>query len=204
MSTPHKDPNGKLRGLQSLVTFTEKDLPASVLVATVMPLYRIAFKEGVWKEDLSVETVIARLEKNFFANFRGYFTFTNEEKCVAASWYEYVDINWLERNKGVKLASFANETAKKYKLLQSIWQAETMVHPEFQGQGHATSLKTKIDTDLQKIGSSNGLFVSTRMREDNNFIIKANKKLGFQRTGITMPCSLKPDTFHEYWYKIYN
>lgn len=199
------DKNGKLRGLTGKTTFTEEDLSPSVLVSTIMPLYRQAFKYGVWEEDLSIETVISRLEKNFSGKYKGFFLYDKGEVCIGASWYEFVNPEWLYINKYPKLAEFAENYIEFNSLGACIWQAETMVHPDFQNQGIASFLKQKIDDSLRS-GSkqTNGAFVCTRLREDNSHIIKINLKYGFQRTGITMPCSLKPETNHEFWYKIYH
>lgn len=198
------DNNGKLRGLTGQVLFSEKDLSSNVLIATIMPLYRLSFRYGVWEEDLSVETVVSRLENNFSGNYQGFFLYDEGEICIGASWFEYVDPDWLVKNKYPKLGVFAKEKIEENKLSKCVWQAETMVHPRYQNQGIATKLKAEIDFSLQSISKkSGGVFACTRLREDNIHIISINKKFGFMQTGIKVPCSLKLDTNHEFWYKIF-
>jgi|GEM_PF-1089237 len=200
----HTDPNGKLRDLTTQTLFSEKDLPASVLIATVMPLYRHSFKFGVWQEDLSVETVIGRLEKNFSGDYRGYFIFDKNEVCIAASWYELIYIEELIQNKGDLLGQFAKDQLSLNNLWRIIWYAETQVDPSYSGQGLATKLKKMTDSDIAQLSQkTSGVLVTTRMRDDNLGIITINSKLGYQRTGIRMPCTLEPTISHEYWYKIY-
>lgn len=199
------DPNGKLRGIKDKVTFTEKQLSPNVLVATVMPLYRRAFLKGVWQEDLSVETVIKRLEENFSGNFKGKFIFGVDEKCLAASWYQYVDIDWIRSKKGDLLANLAEIYIKEHAITKIIWHAETMVDPELIKQGLATLIRSEINTEIwnETLEERSPIFACTRMRNDNDGIIKINTRIGYKRTGITMPCTLKPETNHEYWFKIY-
>lgn len=201
----HIDPNGKLRGLEGKTFFTEKDLSVNVLITTVTPLYRQCFRLGVWNEDLSVESVVGRLENCFSRDFRGYFLFDTGEICIGASWYEYVNLDWITKNKGAELADFIAQKMSSHNLGQIIWQTETLVHPDFKDQGLATQLKTIIDQDLQALSSPlGGVIAATRMRDDNIGILKVNSRLQYQKTGIRMPCNLDPDISHEYWYKIYS
>ena len=199
----HIDPNGVLRGLTDQTLFSEQDLPVDVLVATVMPLYRRSFRLGVWQEDLSVETVIKRLKKNFSGSFRGYFMYGPDEICIAASWYEYLNLDTLRRDRGQQLAQFVEKQLELNDINAIVWYAETQVDPDFGGKGIASMLKKLTDIDLTKTSSAvGGILITTRLRDDNLRIIKINTNLGYQRTGIRMPCTLEPSISHEYWYKI--
>ena len=199
----HIDPNGVLRGLSTQTLFSDSDLPVDVLVATVMPLYRRSFRLGVWQEDLSVETVIERLKKNFSGNFRGYFLFGPNETCIAASWYEFIDIDKLIGERGQLLYQFVENQLKQNDLKTIVWYAGTQVDPDFGGQGIASMLKKLTDINLTKTASEvGGVLIATRLRDDNIRIININTKLGYQRTGLRMPCTLEPSISHEYWYKI--
>ncbi len=203
----HIDQNGKLRGLEGKTFFTEKDLSVNVLITTVTPLYRQCFRLGVWNEDLSVESVVGRLENCFSRDFRGYFLFDSGEVCIGASWYEYVNLDWIEKNKGYELADFIVGKMITNSLKQIIWQTETLVNPDpkYAKHGFASQLKTIIDQDLQILSSSlGGIIAATRMRDDNIGILKVNSRLQYQKSGIRMPCNLDPDISHEYWFKIYN
>jgi hypothetical protein len=200
----HIDKNGKLRGLAGKTIFTEKDLSVNILITTVTPLYRQCFKRGVWNEDLSIESVVGRLENCFSRDFRGYFLFDIGEICIGASWYEYVNIDWIKDNKGSDLANFITQKMLSNNLRQIVWQTETLVHPDFAKQGLAGQLKSIIDMDLQKLSLPvGGILTATRMRDDNIAILKVNSKLQYNKTGIRMPCNLDPKIEHEYWFKIY-
>lgn len=200
----HIDSTGKLRGLTKQTLFTEKDLSKNVLITTVTPLYRRCFRYGVWQEDLSIENVVNRLEGCFARDFRGNFLFTIDEQCIGATWYEYVNLDWLAKNKGSDLAYFASQLIMKDHLYHLVWHTETLVDPSFSGLGLATSLKQTVDDRLVASSKADGgILLCTRMRDDNIAILKTNTKLGFQKTGIRMPCNLDPEISHEYWFKIY-
>ncbi len=164
--------------------------------------YHDAFLEGVWKEDLSREEIDNRLESALNKpGFEGVWFVSPEGEVVGISWFDSISLESLEKERGRELREFA-ETNKRFSPnLEFVWHRETIVNPKYQGRGISNDLKDIVDGMIQERATSEGhpIMVMTRMREDNERIIKANVKRGFINTNLSVPCSLNPEKNHYYW-----
>lgn len=185
---------------------SEHTLPISELIDLTVPAYQDAFLKGIWKENLSTETVIGRLKRDFSVNFHGYWLIDkNNSKLASTSWFEYTNLEYIRESKSPLLAKFAANLLETRGIKTIVWYSETFTHSNYWGMGYAKLLTDLNFENIQKMATATeGVLVLLRMRDDNSKIININEKRGYKRTGITMPCTLKPDTNHEFWYKIYS
>lgn len=159
-------------------------------------VYQHAFAGYPWFEDLSEDEVGDRwsvmIEK---PGFSGLVAEVND-MAVGATWYDQPTIDGLAEERGSQLADFVRSLDTAHRVL--VWVRETVVHPAFQGKGIARRLKAESVKGLVE----RPCVLLTRMRSNNHAIIKLNRDQGMMPTGITLPCSLDNNHFHEYWYQL--
>lgn len=184
--------------------FTQSETLVNDLIEITIPSYQDAFLNGVWQEVLSKEVVEKRLTRDFSVDFHGYWLVDKTNGTLACtSWFEYTSLDFIKNSKSPLLAEFAKEILDSQKIKIIAWYSETFTHSNYWGMGYAKLLTDLNFADIQqKANKEGGVLVLLRMRNDNLKIININEKRGFQRTGITMPCTLKPDTNHEFWFKV--
>lgn len=162
-------------------------------------VYQKAFSGFPWFESLTIEEVERRWkEHSSQLGFSCYVACTDEtcSAMIGISYFSAPHHTQLVQQKGKKLGQFVSEYAEPD--VQLIWYAETCVLPEFQEKGVARKLKKGCLGYIENSFARS--LVLTRMRDDNLPIIHLNTSLGFQRTGVRVPSSQKPDVFHEFWY----
>ena len=193
---------------QGLTLKTEANYSIPELIKITIPTYHDAFKEGVWKEDLSYEEIAKRLSKSFATNFHGLWLIDIDNKLVATSWYQFMNLKVLRKEKGAILTRFAKKICTEKYIHFIVWHTETITHPNYKSQGLGSLLKKYIFEDLETIAKRyEPILLLTRMEDDNKAIIKINEELGLKRTGIRMPCTTAPtdpNKYHEFWYKVIN
>lgn len=164
-------------------------------VAMILVVYKRAFAGYPWFENLSEEVISNRWkDSSSQPEFR---CIVGEESqlIVAAVWWNTLTEKNLIRERGQPLFDFVKSHHSGYRM---IWEREVMVDPDFQGRGIATIMRQKF---IEQVCATHlPSIVLTRMRDDNFGIIKIAQKLGYIRTGIRMPCTLKPGVCHEYWH----
>ena len=178
-------------------------------VPRILEVYHDAFAGAPWFEDLSNEELQRRwFELKRHALFDG-LVFEKNRKIVGVHLWYYLTPTILAKQRGQKLVDWLTREINLVNMrkkvnpritLQSIliiWEAEVIVHPDFQGQGIATLLRKQFIEKMQK-RLIYGLVLS-RMRDDNIGSIKTAEKLGFRKTGVQQPAREKPK-MHDYWY----
>ena len=164
----------------------------------VATMYQHAFRGHPWYEDLSVDEVNGRIGSHMAKpGFRAYLDMSGEN-VVGAMWYDTPSLTELQIERGDELAGLARDYKADNPNGLIVWEREVIVDPNYAGRGIATGLRSNFINDL-KCDIPGGALVLTRMRSNNNAIVKIAEKMGFARTGITMPCSLDPQYYHEYW-----
>lgn len=171
------------------------------LVETAAPIYSQAFAGYPWFEDISIEVARQRILENVgFKGFSGFVAF-QDEKMAGLSWLDTPELEALiQRGRNDHLQEFIDKMVDDRGQVPLIYVRDTLVKPEFQGQGIASALKRYyLEFCSQKF--ENGALMLTRHREDNIAIIKGSIRWGFQPTGVRVPTSADPSIHHEYWYK---
>ena len=163
---------------------------------SVKRIYRESFAGYPWFEDLSEETISQRWAESVNKTGFDCLVAEIEGKVAGATWWDIPSLERLAVERGDVLAGFARTRLEKNMTI--IWVRNTIVDPRFQRQRVTTLLK---DRFLALLAEAQCLML-TRMRDDNSSIIHINQKAGFKRTGIRMPCDIKPSVCHEYWYLI--
>jgi ribosomal protein S18 acetylase RimI-like enzyme len=167
-------------------------------------IYAQAFAGYPWFENLSRDTVSQRIQ--IHTEKPGFELVVAENSGIlsGATWfYEDTDEGVTLQKNGQELLSILNSLREIYGVSSLVYICETIVNPNNQGQGIASKLKT-MSIDLLQEKYPSGVLAYTRMRDDNQGIIKINTRAGFSRSGVTVPSSSNPDLRHEYWYKVIN
>lgn len=161
----------------------------------IKSLYRICFSGQPWNQDVPEEEVAARWQDH--SSRQGFTCFVAEEsqQVVGASWFDTISHEALAKERGHELVDFVKSINPTLSL---IWIRETIVDPAFQGRSIATQLKERAMQEIR--GRFVPVILLTRMREDNTKIVRANEKLGFKRTEITVASKATLGLFHSYWY----
>lgn len=109
----------------------------------------------------------------------------------------------IQPGRNDRLVRIVKEIYAKYEELPLVYVRDTLVKPEFQGQGIAGQLKS---TYLRFLEDSyiNGALILTRHREDNEAILRSSLRHGFKPTGVRFPTSVNPNINHEFWYRLVN
>lgn len=158
-------------------------------------IYKRAFAGFPWFEDLSDEEVESRWQTQINKpSFQGIVAL-EDDVISGAIWWDYPTLDTLRTERGNLLANLSLELCAGKGL---IWEREVIVDPELHCLGIGSRLRSTFIENL-KTRSENKLIL-TRMRDDNTGIIKIAERLGFKRSGIRLPCSIKPEVCHEYWY----
>lgn len=159
----------------------------------IKEMYKRAFAGLPWFEDLSVEEVEKRWKNQ--STKRGFSCLVADEegKVIGGTWWDTPNLEELRHERGNLLAELAKESG----IENIVWLRETCIDPLYKNKGVARQLKKKA---VEIIKQRKPCLLLTRMRDDNLAIITLNTDLGFRRTGIRITCSIKRDTFHEYWY----
>jgi RimJ/RimL family protein N-acetyltransferase len=168
----------------------------------VATIYQAAFAGPPWREQLSFEEAMRRVEAH--AEQKGFGAFLahdHTQKIIGALWYDIVDITELREKKGNALADFTNNLSALHSIQRIIFTQDTIVDPTHQGKGIASKLKDTYIKALSKASLNSGIIL-TRHRDDNTGIIRTSEKHGFTRTGIRTPSSQNPKLSHEFWYKM--
>ncbi|MDP3964885.1 MAG: GNAT family N-acetyltransferase [bacterium] len=154
-----------------------------------------AFACHPWFEELSFAEAATRWVET--TRRRGFHCLvaTQDHRLVGAIWWDSPAISELKNERGTALAAFAVRHLERNTTL--VWIRDLIVLPDRQGQGIGHQLRQKM---IEHCVSKNSVLFLTRIRNDNTSMIRMNHAMGFLRSGITVPCSLKPDVLHEYWY----
>ena len=170
----------------------------------VSKMYKEAFAGFPWFEDLSAEEVSKRLDSNMTkGGFESFIAEDENGEIIGGLWFDSPTLEQLQAERGEKLADFTRKLCEASSTNDLIWERELMVRPDCQRQKIATRLRMAFLTYLSG-KYPNGVFVLTRMRDDNIGTLKIAQRLGYQRTGIKMPSSKNPNVYHEFWYKHVN
>lgn len=168
----------------------EKDLMC------ILNMYIKCFAGYPWFETLSMEEVTKRwLSNSSQQNFTCIVAELNDE-VAGSMWWNDLTETALLKERGPKLFAFAKEN---FPNIRVVWERELMVSPEFTGKKIASNLRGEFLSRLLKRQAP--FLILTRMRDDNFAVIKIAERIGYARTGIRMPCSIKPSVCHEYWYR---
>jgi ribosomal protein S18 acetylase RimI-like enzyme len=169
----------------------------------IINIYAQAFSGYPWYENLSYTEIEARIkshENN--THFELVLIRNDGNEIIGATWfYEDSELGIIQQKNGRKLQKVLQKLMSDNEMQNVVYICDTIVATNHQGKGVATELKGK-SLDIIKNKYLNGVILYTRMRDDNNAIIKINSKHGFQRTRIKVASSSNPDVFHEYWFKI--
>lgn len=164
--------------------------------------YQNAFSGHPWYENLSVQEVRKRLDKDQSRSGFNAFIAENTDGCVLGGlWYDTPTIDELRITRGESLADFATNIFKEEAIQSFVWERELIVDPQFQRQHIATDLRENF-LDHLKDRYPQGVLILTRMKEDNLATIKIAQNLGYSPTGIKIESSTFPGQYHQYWYKI--
>lgn len=171
-------------------------------------VYQQAFAGYPWHEDLSDEEVYRRLDSQVSKpGFEGIWLLDQKDgSVVGATWFDRPSLGDLERERGSVLRKFAETQINNLGGdVELIWQRETLTTPKDQGKGIGRYLKELVKDCFEQRSLENGrpILVLTRMRGDNYGIIRINKELGMQESGILIPSSQVEGLFHQYWYQVY-
>lgn len=164
-------------------------------VVFILDIYKRAFAGYPWHEDLTEEVLDERWINN--SSQHGFECFVSEIEgtIVGSIWWDILDSKRLVEERGTGLYNFVQLNFPQKTI---IWEREVIVDPFFQGRGVATVLRNFFVKEMRE--RINDVAILTRMRDDNFGIIKIAEKMGFKRTGIKIPCSLKAGMLHEYWF----
>ena len=167
----------------------------------IAELIKLTFAGHPWYEDLSDEDALSRVDECILKPGFGAFIVIEDDLPIAGLWYDTPSHDELRAERGQEIIDFIKEINSQHELNAIIWARESVVHPTYQGKGLASKLRQDFLNHVAKTSEGNTL-VLTRMRDDNGPILSVAKKFGYERTGIRMPSSQKPDVSHEYWYKL--
>lgn len=172
--------------------------------------YKEAFSGYPWFENLTVEDVQSRIEKDMKRpNFAGVWFVDSDNDLIGASWYYDTDVEKLRSERGEELALFAHKIMEEMNIGHIVWQSMTVVSPKYQNQGMGTELKRVVFDDLKNEANQTGpILYMTRIREDNLGSQGMNKD-HLKPTGIKIAASKthpsQPDgIMHQYWYTVIN
>lgn len=170
--------------------FCDKDL------FQILEVYRKAFGGFPWYEELSSQEILGRW--NFQSTRPGFTCFIADldGKIVGGIWWDRPTKESLLDERGELLVSFIKGSHSDKDL---VWERELLVDPLHSRKGIATRLRMHFVEDVKRTLPCEQI-VLTRMRDDNIPILRIADKIGYQRTGIKMPCSIKPEVQHEYWF----
>ena len=173
-------------------------------VSQIANVYQEAFAGFPWYEDLSFEEILRRISSNMGnPGFESFLAENTEGEIIGGLWFDQPSIRQLEEERGKSLTEFTGSFCEANGIQSVIWERELIIRPDNQRQGIATRLRLTFLAYLAE-KFPEGALVLTRMRDDNIGTITIAEKLGYQRTGIRIPSSQKPNIFHEYWYKAIN
>ena len=163
--------------------------------SAVQRIYREAFSGPPLYQSFTEESVSGVWEEQ--SSKTGFCCLVAEEghSVVGATWFDMPNDESLAAERGRELVLFARAQSVSAPI---VWIRETVVLPEFQSQGIGSTLKRAAMANIRQ--TFNEVILLTRMRDDNTRIVRANEKLGFQRTGIQVPSKSSPGVMHEYWY----
>lgn len=169
-------------------------------VPEIAVVYQQAFAGSPWFENLSIETVLGRINGNI--GLRGFDAFLarNSDLIAGSLWFDTPTLDQIESERGARLRDFAEAKMAEMGTNNLIWEREIITKPEFQGQGIATGLRRVFLSTLNERYPSGSLIVS-RMREDNIGIITIARKFGYQTSGVRQVSSQSPDLYHDFWFK---
>jgi len=169
----------------------------------VIDLYTRAFAGAPWFEDLSREEVNRRLESDVSkSGFRALLAESDNGHMIGAGWYYRPSIDEIRQRRGDKLAEFAEDKMRKTGVSNLIWEAELMVHPDFQRRGFGTEIRENFLMERSFKEGEKGVLILTRMKDDNVGTLKIARRLEFEPTGVRVASSTFPGQFHQYWYKL--
>ncbi len=164
-------------------------------IASILSLYQRCFAGYPWFEKLSEQTVVSRWQNDSTQQGFECIVMEHDDKILGAIWWNIINSTRLLNERGEKLVNFVGTN---FPNVPMIWEREVMTCPENHRKGIATILRNEFIRRIQLLPVPR--LILTRMRDDNVGIIKIGEKIGFKRTGIRMPCTLKPEVCHEYWY----
>lgn len=161
----------------------------------VRRIYQGAFAGFPWYETLSRKEVYRRWKN--YRRKRGSRAIVAERggEIIGALLWDTPTLDELRVERGERLARFAEAHLGRKTPL--IWEREVFVSPDAQKHGVGTKLRRSFLDELRETAT---VLVLTRMRNDNLPIIHIARMFGFSRTGIKVPSSQVPETFHEYWF----
>lgn len=116
-------------------------------------------------------------------------------RVVAATWYDTPSDEDLARERGTELSNFVRSHGAEGSV---VWIRETVCDPDVQGTGLAGRLKEAALARLKD--RFLGCLLLTRMRDDNVAIVRINRRLGFEKTGVRVAFQNIPGLVHDYWY----
>lgn len=169
-------------------------------VEKLVTAYRRAFAAYPWYENLSKEQVIERWQCYLAQKDSQGLVYFNDNADIdlgGAVWWDCPSQEVLLSQQGEILLDTYKKNFFPRKI---IWERGIIVDPSFQNKGIASLIRSRFIFEIEQWEVNSVIF--TRMRADNFGIMRIAEKLGFYRTGIKMPSSLNPSTFHEYWYRI--
>lgn len=165
----------------------------------VQELVRDAFSGFPWYETLD-DAELNRRWLSFVARpgFTGLIALADDEsdEVMGGIWWDDTSPTLLATERGPELADFAFQQMVQ-RGLSLVWERDLAVFRRYQGQGVGRILRSAF---LEEMSNQKKRGVLTRMREDNEPVLKLARGLGFQPTGIFVSCSVKADTCHQYWY----
>lgn len=167
----------------------------------ISTIYQQAFKGEPWNEQLEDDEVHSRIDKHMgMSGFRSHLSFDQSGRVTGALWYDTPTVAQLEAERGAELAAFARAFLDEHDDTQLVWEREIIVDPESQRQGIASRLRAGF---LEEVQSEflHGTLVLTRMRCNNDAIMKIARRFGYLQTGITEPCTLDANYYHEFWFR---
>lgn len=165
----------------------------------VQELVGDAFSGFPWYETLDE----AELNRRWFSfvgrpGFTGLIALSDDDgdEVMGGIWWDDTSPILLAHERGVELADFTVQHLV-HQGLSLVWERDLAVFRRYQGQGVGRRLRSVFLEEMVRQGTTG---VLTRMREDNEPVLKLARDLGFHPTGIFVPCSVKADTCHQYWY----
>ncbi len=109
--------------------------------------------------------------------FTGY-AIEEEGNIICANWFDLIPDWTFFKDNTSALSSFF----KKMGTPQIFWERMVITHPDYQGKGYATRLRTHSINEI-KFPDSNSIF-GCQIRADNLASIASSKKLGYRPTRI--------------------
>lgn len=164
---------------------------------TVKGLIRDAFSGFPWYETLD-DVELERRWRSYVSRpgFTGLLACEEGHSAVGACWWDETSADSIRLERGDELADFAIGRLPD-KGRHIIWERDILVRVSDQRKGYGRQLRTGF---LDRITTDGAMAVLTRMRDDNLPTLKLAESLGFEPTGISEPCPVKPGARHQFWY----